>query len=97
MSGIETPFMYFVGAGLFFVVLHSYVGRQRVRKAFRYIVLVHQTGLIALSLWKFVGCQEWGLQSSWSGFRGAVLYGCVIGEAGSFVLEIKDRVNDVNN
>ena len=83
---VETPFMYFVGSGLLFVLLHSYVGGRFGQYGVRLITFVHQVSLTALSLMFFVGSPSEG--KSWYGFRAAVLCACAIGETEACILEL---------
>lgn len=86
--GMEHSFMYFIIAGLLLVLLHTYIGRRVPRYCFRFIIFVHQSTIVALSLWRYACATT--MDQAGPGFRVILLWFCVLGEAGAFGKEILD-------
>jgi hypothetical protein len=87
VSGMEISIMYWVGSGLLVAFLHSYVGGTFAIYSFQLATLVHQTSLIALSIWKLANLNV-DHDQIWLGFRSALLWYCATGEASVAALQI---------
>jgi hypothetical protein len=92
MLGVQTPMLYLVSSGIVFILLNSYLGRAWTRRGFQLITMVHQLSLISLSVWEFT-CLK-GTPHSWSGFRGAILCSCAMGNIETAILGVGDALTE---
>lgn len=92
VSGMENSIMYLVGSGLLVAFVHSYVGGTFAIYSFQLATLVHQTSLIALSIWKLAALNV-DHDQIWLGFRSVLLWYCATGEASVAALQIGEMLS----